>query len=213
MLVILKTSFTKEISLRDLERLIDYLNSFIDKRIEQAEFIFSHKVSLDENVESMLFEFKQIIRLNELSSILTTYFVKEKASVYLEDNLSLSVYEQLLKDDSLKVFQDCASLTQKYNEEVESLNSAAEVSTTINTYLEEICVPATSIFNERMNAIAEDLKGKAETLRLKHEKLLDRKYIRLHEIINKLDWCELQHCNDGLSLEFKKMAKLPEETV
>lgn len=213
MLVILKTPFTKEISLRDLERLIDYLNAFINREIKQAEFIFNHKTSLDENVESMLCKFKQIIRLNELSSILTTYFVKEKASVCLKDNLSLFVYEQLLEDNYLKVFQDCASLTKKYNNEVSSLNDAAKVSDTIRSYLKEICVPVASIFNERIDSLAEDLKDKAETLRLKHEELLYRKYIWLNRIIADLDWCELHYYSDGLSLEFKETMKLPEKTV
>ncbi len=203
MLVILKTSFTKEISLRDLEQLINYLNTSIDEKIEQVEFIFSHKASLDENVESLLCKFKQIIRLNELSSILTTYFVKEKASMYLEDNLSLSVYEQLLEDDCLKVLRDCASLSQKYNKEIDSLNDAAKVSNTISTYLDEVCAIASNIFNERINSIAEDLKSREEILRLKYEELLDKKYIRLHGIIDELNWCELYHCDGGLSLEFK----------
>lgn len=204
MLVILKTSFAKEISLRELERLVNYVDSFIKREIKQAEFTFQYESSTDENVTAMQNKFEQIIQLNMLSSALTSLLSKEKANVFLNDRLSLLVYEQLLKEGHLKVLHDCDSLVEKYNTEINHLREA-ETSATVKRFIEEVCEPVSKSFAEKIAGIAKDSKRKEEELNSRYKNLLDKKYIRLAKVVEELDWCELQNYSDGLSLDFKEV--------
>ncbi len=204
MLVILKTSFAKEISLRELERLVEYVDKFTEREIKQAEFVFNHESSLNENVASIQCKFEQILQLNLLSSVLTSLLSKEKANVFLDDNLSLLVYEQLLKESHLKAFRDCRSLTERYNTELQNLRDAG-ASNTIKRYIEEVCAPAALSFREKIDSIAKNIKIKEEKLSSKYKELLDKKYIRLAKVIDELDWCELQSYENGTSLDFKEV--------
>ncbi len=183
MLVILKTSFAKEISLRELERLVEYVDKFTEREIKQAEFVFNHESSLNENVASIQCKFEQILQLNLLSSVLTSL---------------------LLKESHLKAFRDCRSLTERYNTELQNLRDAG-ASNTIKRYIEEVCAPAALSFREKIDSIAKNIKIKEEKLSSKYKELLDKKYIRLAKVIDELDWCELQSYENGTSLDFKEV--------
>lgn len=207
MLVILKTPFAKEISLRELGRLVEYVDEFTEREIEQAEFVFNHEVPLDENVASIQRKFEQILQLNLLSNVLTSLLSKEKASAFLDDGLSLSVYEQLLKESHLKNFCDCHSLAEKYNTELQNLRDA-EASNTVKRYIAGVCSPVSGIVFERMTSVRESLERKEEKLGLKYKKLLDKRYINLDKVMSEFDWCELQSYGDGMSLDFKEVKGL-----
>lgn len=207
MLVILKTSLAKKISLRELERLVEYVDKFMEREIKQAEFVFNHEISLDENVASIQCKFEQILQLNLLSNVLTSLLSKEKANTFLDDNLSLLVYEQLLKESHLKAFCDCRALTEKYNTELQNLRDA-EASNTVKRYIEEVCEPVAQSFKEKIANIAKDIKRKEEKLSSKYKKLLDKRYINLDKVMSEFDWCELQSYGDGISLDFKEVKGL-----
>lgn len=207
MLVILKTPFAKEISLRDLGRLVEYVDEFTEREIEQAEFVFNHEVPLDENVTLIQRKFEQILQLNLLSNVLTSLLSKEKANTFLDDNLSLLVYEQLLNESHLKAFCDCHSLAEKYNTELQNLRDA-EASNTVKRYIAGVCSPVSGIVFERMTSVRESLERKEEKLSLKYKKLLDKRYINLDKVMSEFDWCELQSYGDEMSLDFKEVKGL-----
>lgn len=207
MLVILKTSLAKKISLRELGQLVEYVDKFMEREIKQAEFVFNHEISTNENVASIQRKFEQILQLNLLSNVLTSLLSKEKANTFLDDNLSLLVYEQLLKESHLKAFHDCRALTEKYNMELQNLRDA-EASNTVKRYIEEVCEPAAQSFREKIANIAKDIKRKEEKLNSKYKKLLDKRCINLDKVMSEFDWCELQSYEDGTSLEFKEVKGL-----